>query len=173
MSYTRRPRKSASLDESLRESRAGLAFYSKLFDKAAPDLPGRAPRIPRKRAPVRAAVPSEHYEQTRYVTWFRRTYPTVLIFAIPNGGIRDAVTAFRLKQEGVEPDVPDLFVPAFRFWVEMKRIGGDRRRSQREMAEYLIRLGYQHIFGMGFEAAKAETLNRFPPGDYPDEITES
>lgn len=155
-------RKAVSLDESLRESRLGMAFYGKLTGKPIPDLGGKAPRVPRKRAPVIGAQPKEHTEQVNYVKWFRRTYPTVLIFAIPNGGIRDAITAFRLKQEGVEADVPDLFVPEFRFWVEMKRIGGAKRPSQREMAEYLVRLGYQHIFGMGAEDAKAKTLQLFP-----------
>ena len=34
-----------------------------------------------------------------------------LMFAIPNGGARDAVTGAMLKREGVKPGVPDIFLP--------------------------------------------------------------
>ena len=32
------------------------------------------------------SVPSEHEEQCLFVQWVRRTFPSVRIFAIPNGG---------------------------------------------------------------------------------------
>ena len=56
---------------------------------------------------------SEHAEQAGFVTWFRTKYPGTLIFAIPNGGKRDIVTAKKLQMEGVTPGVPDLFIPAW------------------------------------------------------------
>ena len=160
MSYARRPgRKLITPAESLRQTQAALDYYKRLSGKPRVNI--GAPAI-KQRVASRPTTPKEHYEQVNYVAWFRRTYPTVLIFAIPNGGIRDAVTGFRLKQEGVEPDVPDLFSPAFRLWVEMKRVGGSRPSSQKEMAEYLMGCGYHHFFGMGFEDAKAKTLELFP-----------
>jgi hypothetical protein len=172
MRYGKRPaRKLLSVAETTRQSQAALNYYSKLSGKPTIDL-GPIP-VPKKRVPVRGAPPKEHQEQVNYVAWFRRTYPAVLIFAIPNGGVRDAVTAFRLKQEGVEPDVPDLFVPKFRLWVEMKRIGGARRPSQREMAEHLIGCGYLHFFGMGAEDAKTKTLQLFPIEGQPNAATEA
>ena len=69
-------------------------------------------------------VPTEHEEQREYVRWFRQAYPEVRIMAIPNGGARSPATASRLKAEGVSPGVPDLFVPAWGLWVEMKRAKG-------------------------------------------------
>ena len=46
-------------------------------------------------------IPTEHEEQKNFVQWFRRKYPDVRIFAIPNGGARNPATACRLKVEGV------------------------------------------------------------------------
>ena len=66
-------------------------------------------------------IPSEHYEQALVVQWFRRTYPGVLIHSIPNGGARSMATAVALKVEGTVAGIPDLFVPAWRLWIEMKR----------------------------------------------------
>lgn len=50
------------------------------------------------------------------------------IFAIPNGGLRDKVTAAKLKAEGVKDGVPDTFLPLPRsvwagLFIEMKRPG--------------------------------------------------
>ena len=67
---------------------------------------------------------SEHLEQARLVMWFRQTYPDTLIFAIPNGGLRFKSQALKLKVEGVVPGIPDLFIPAWRVWVEMKKAKG-------------------------------------------------
>lgn len=38
------------------------------------------------------------------------------IFAIPNGGLRDKITAGKLKAEGVKPGVPDVFLPVPRLF---------------------------------------------------------
>ena len=70
------------------------------------------------------AVPNEHFEQRELVKWFRQTFKGVRIFAIPNGGIRSLSTAAKLKAEGVSSGVPDLCVPEWRLWIEMKRVKG-------------------------------------------------
>ena len=70
---------------------------------------------------MRTKVPTEHAEQVTLVQWLRRQYPGVLIFAIPNGGQRNAAVALKLKLEGVVRGVPDLYIPAWRTWIEMKR----------------------------------------------------
>ena len=62
-------------------------------------------------------IPSEHLEQCRFISRFRKKFPGVRIIAIPNGGWRDIKTAARLKAEGVTKGVPDLFIPEWRFWV--------------------------------------------------------
>jgi hypothetical protein len=44
---------------------------------------------------------TEHEEQREFVQWVRQTFPTVRIFAIPNGGQRSRTTGAKLKAEGV------------------------------------------------------------------------
>ena len=48
--------------------------------------------------------------QAACVTWFRLQYPQHVIFAIPNGGNRNAVTGAMLKRTGVLAGVADLCV---------------------------------------------------------------
>ena len=100
-------------------------------------------------------IRTEHEEQRELVSWFRKTYPDVVIFAIPNGGARSASVAGRLKAEGVLPGVPDLFIPEWRTWVEMKRTkGGSVSKDQKELHNYLASVGYCVIVAKGCEEAK-------------------
>jgi hypothetical protein len=102
-------------------------------------------------------IPTEHEEQRELVRWFRQTYREVRIFAIPNGGARSKATAGRLKVEGVSPGVPDLFVPAWRLWVEMKRTkGGSLSAEQKDWIVYLESVGFCCIVGKGADDAKAK-----------------
>ena len=78
---------------------------------------------------ARDRVPTEHEEQRNLVRWFRQTFGLVSkggvrIFAIPNGSQRSRTTGAKLKAEGVSAGVPDLFIPAFSLWIEMKRAEG-------------------------------------------------
>ena len=101
--------------------------------------------------------PSEHLEQVRLVSWFRRSYPGVRVFAIPNGGHRGASQGAALKAEGVSAGVPDLFVPEWLLWVEMKReSGGVVSPVQRDWIAYLESIGHTVIIGRGFEDAKRQ-----------------
>lgn len=87
-------------------------------------------------------MPTEHEEQRDFVRWFRRTYDGVRIFAIPNGGERVKGEGMRLKAEGVSRGVPDLYVPAWRLWIEMKRQdGGQVSADQKDWHAYLKSLG--------------------------------
>lgn len=109
--------------------------------------------------PVLDRIPTEHEEQRELVKWFRQTWPTVRIFAIPNGGARSMSTAGRLKAEGVSAGVPDLFIPAWRVWVEMKRIkGGSLSAEQKSWITYLESVGFFCILGKGAEDAKAKLI---------------
>ena len=102
-------------------------------------------------------LPTEHEEQRELVRWFRQTWPGVRIHAIPNGGARSKATAGRLKAEGVSSGVPDLFVPAWRLWVEMKRTkGGSLSPEQKDWIAYLESVGYCVIVGKGAESAKQQ-----------------
>lgn len=102
-------------------------------------------------------IPLEHEEQRELVRWFRQTWPGVRIYATPNGGMRSKATAGRLKAEGVASGVPDLFVPAWRLWVEMKRAkGGSLKPEQKDWIAYLESVNYWCIVGKGADDAKAK-----------------
>lgn len=103
--------------------------------------------------------PSEHEHQVGLVNWFRAKFPGVLIFAIPNGGHRSITEAKRLNDEGVTPGVPDLCVPAWNLWIEMKReTGGRLSREQKDMIEYLQSIGHTVIVGKGATDASRQVL---------------
>ena len=104
-------------------------------------------------------IPTEHEEQREFVRWFRQTYPGVRIFAIPNGGARSPSVAGRLKAEGVSKGVPDLYIPAWRTWVEMKRTkGGAVPPDQKDWHAYLESIGDFVIVGKGNEDAQRQIL---------------
>ena len=75
----------------------------------------------------------EHVEQREFVSWFRQTFKGVLIAAIPNGGGRPPQVALAMKLEGVLRGMPDLYVMKWHLWIEMKKIGGDVEKHQKEM----------------------------------------
>lgn len=72
------------------------------------------------------------------------------LFAIPNGGRRNAREAARLRAEGVRPGVHDLFLPipredAHGLWIEMKAPPGYPSRTtpeQRRWADRMLEAGY-------------------------------
>jgi len=104
------------------------------------------------------ALSSEHAEQAGFLQWFRAKYPGILIFAIPNGGKRDIVTAKKLQMEGVVPGVPDLFVPELRLWIEMKKPGGKLSEAQKTIIDYLECMNYTVIIGYGARDASEKVL---------------
>jgi len=118
---------------------------------------------------VKVRIPTEHEEQREFVSWFRRAHPGVRIFAIPNGGARSMATAARLKVEGVMRGVPDLLVPAWNLWVEMKRVRGGRvDPEQKDWHAYLTDVGHHVIVGKGAEDAK-EQVDRWFMSTFPIE----
>jgi hypothetical protein len=110
-------------------------------------------------------APSEDYEQMLFVQWFKRTYPTIKFFSIPNGGHRHIAVAAKMKATGQAPGVPDLFVPAWGLWIEMKRsTGGTVSPAQKDWIAYLEGISHQVIIGRGFEDAKAQVIKKAPLG---------
>jgi hypothetical protein len=100
-------------------------------------------------------IKSEHQEQVSFIhaakKLFRASgddYLIPLLFAIPNGGKRDARTAGSLKQEGVRAGVPDLFFAhpsksAYGLFIEMKKTsGGTVSKEQKLMMSCLEDEGY-------------------------------
>ena len=75
--------------------------------------------------------------QKSCVKWFRLQYPhyKMLLFAIPNGGQRNIITATRLKAEGALAGVSDLFLSIPKkgfagFYIEMK--SGDNKLTEKQ-----------------------------------------
>lgn len=103
---------------------------------------------------ARLPVATEHQEQCAFVQWFRLQYPQVRILAVPNGGKRSITTAMLLKAEGVCAGVPDLFVPAWSLFIEMKRSKrGLISPEQKDWIEYLREVGYRVIVAKGCDSA--------------------
>ena len=97
---------------------------------------------------------TEHAEQREFVQFFRRTWPDVRIFAIPNGGPRSLSAAARLRAEGVSKGVLDLFVPEWLLWIEMKKkTNAKLSKEQIDWIEYLEAVGYRCIVAMGADDA--------------------
>lgn len=119
--------------------------------------------------PMIHSLPSEHDEQAGFVQWFRARWPRVVVFAIPNGGKRDIRTAKRLSREGVTPGVPDLYIPAWGIWIEMKRQKGGRTSADQDvMIEYLEQIGHTVIVGYGALDASDKLLRVLDMGGAAD-----
>ena len=117
-------------------------------------------------------VPLEHAEQCTLVNWLSRTFPNLLFFAIPNGGLRNIQVALKLQAEGVKPGVPDLFVPEWKLFIEMKRRKNGRvSQEQQNIMEELERVGYTCIVGYGWEDAQKKVLQFLEASGRMNEIT--
>jgi hypothetical protein len=102
---------------------------------------------------------SEASHQEGFITWFRFKFPDVLIFHIPNGEQRALSVGVRLKKQGVVAGVPDLFIPAWKLWIEFKRKeGGTVSDKQRKIMDYLTRVGYTCMVAHGAEEASLKLL---------------
>lgn len=93
---------------------------------------------PSARRNKRGVTPQEHRLQVACVQWFNLKYPHLKgrLFAVPNGGRRDAVTGAMLKAEGVVAGVSDLVLLKRNrcfgaLLIEMKTLKGRQRDSQR------------------------------------------
>ncbi|WP_195501167.1 VRR-NUC domain-containing protein [Bacteroides clarus] len=94
----------------------------------------------------------EHKLQVSMMNWFRLQYPSMHhnLFAIPNGGRRDAITGKRLKEEGVLAGVSDLiFLKRNRHYgallIETKTRKGTQRNSQKEWESKITEDGYKYV----------------------------
>lgn len=58
----------------------------------------------------------DHIRYTDGLDWTKHDNKVLkLMFAIPNGGLRDKITAGRLKAEGVKSGVPDIMLPVAKY----------------------------------------------------------
>ena len=123
----------------------------------------------------------EHSLQVCCVHWFRIQYPeyATLLFAVPNGGARNAITGARLKDEGVAAGVADLilFVPKVVFsagengrivdvtpalCIEIKTPTGRQSPEQRAWQAAVEAQGYKYAIArdvLGFVKIIQEYIN--------------
>ncbi len=94
----------------------------------------------------------EHKLQVSMVNWFRLQYPSMRhnLFAVPNGGRRDAATGRRLKDEGVLAGVSDLILLKSNqhygaLLIETKTKKGTQRESQEEWESKITADGYKYV----------------------------
>jgi hypothetical protein len=98
------------------------------------DLFGRRRRDANAEARLQAAI----------VEWIRAVAPSVLVFAIPNGGYRTPAEAARMRWTGVLAGVPDLCIvaPGGRVhFIEVKTTTGSLSDAQRAVHDAMVALG--------------------------------
>lgn len=123
---------------------------------------GKKPAPAKKSGRADNPIPTEHEEQVNFVRWFRLQFPRVMIFAIPNGGDRHAAVAAKMRAEGVTPGVPDLFIPDWRLFVEMKRRKGGRvSPEQKRVMEHLEMAGYTCAVARGLDEAMDIAMEQY------------
>lgn len=108
------------------------------------------------------AANSEHDLQVECLRWLHLAYPTVLCYAIPNGGYRTKTTAVHMKAEGQTAGVPDLHIPIPRcgyasLYIEMKNgKAGVVSDKQKEMIARLREYGNRVVVCRTFDEFRAE-----------------
>lgn len=106
----------------------------------------------------------EHQLQIAFVRWFRMQYPEYAhaLFAVPNGGRRDAVTGARLKAEGVLAGVSDLiFLKTNALYgallIEFKDEKGQQSPEQKRWQQLITADNhYKYVVVRSFDEARCE-----------------
>ena len=109
-------------------------------------------------------IPTEAQEQEALFAWARirsqRIPELALLHHIPNGGSRNPIEALHLKQQGVKPGIPDIFLPCARgpfhgLYIEMKRRKGGRVSVEQQRMILALRAhGYKAEVCRGWEEAR-------------------
>lgn len=129
-------------------------------------------QLPPKRNRIKRPVdgqpvgPTEHQEQCAVIQWWRSAYPTYnvpefALFAVPNGGARDAITGARLKAEGVRRGALDLIlaIPSAAYaglFIELKVRDNQPSDQQKAFVEYFNGAGYKAVVHWSADAAIEE-----------------
>ena len=106
----------------------------------------------------------EHRIQCECVKYFALQYPSLRgrLFAVPNGGRRDATTAAKLKAEGVVAGVADLILLKSNrdygaLLIEMKTRKGRQRDSQKQWENTVCADSeYKYVVCRSFDDFKRE-----------------
>jgi len=120
-----------------------------------------------------AAPGTESAHQKALFAWVAQQtdYPELkLAFSIPNGGLRDKVTAARLKAEGCKAGVWDIFLPVPRgqwhgLFIEMKVGNNKLTRAQAKFRFDLID-NYRLMICYSWDEARDGMLRYMKLGEY-------
>lgn len=113
---------------------------------------------------------AEHDEQKALFTWARymaqsgQIVELANLFAVPNGGHRHKATAAKMRDEGAEAGVPDIFLawpsgPYHGLFIEMKFGRNKPTVEQQNWMERLELAGYKAVVCYSFEEAKQAILD--------------
>lgn len=111
---------------------------------------------------------TEEQEQALLHQWAMRHQDNrlKLLFAIPNGGQRNAIVGAKLKATGVKKGVPDLLLPIpnkthHGLFIELKRVKGSNiSPEQKTWLKNLNNQGYMAVVCKGFEEAR-QTIEEY------------
>lgn len=102
--------------------------------------------------PTRHPKHQESSIQIACVNWFRIEFPEFdgLLFSVPNGGQRNAITAKIMKSEGVVAGVSDLilFIPSKGYHalcIEMKTPKGKQSDKQKQWQMLVEQYKYKYV----------------------------
>lgn len=102
--------------------------------------------------------PTEEDDQIALCQWMDLN--NIRYYAIPNGGSRNQLEAYKLKRCGVKRGIPDLCMPMptkghHGLYIELKRRGGaNGTKEQKEWINYLRSVGYRAEIAKGFDEAQ-------------------
>ncbi|WP_129240870.1 VRR-NUC domain-containing protein [Achromobacter veterisilvae] len=139
--------------------------------KRWPRMAPTTPRTPTK-PPRNPGAVDEETIQAQVIAWANmqlKAHPELArLFHVPNGGLRHAVEAAKMKGQGVKPGVPDLCLPVPRFgcpglWIEMKTANGRVSPNQKDWIAYLKGAGYRVVVCRSFDDARAVLLDYLNP----------
>ena len=149
-------KKKLTVQEMRENTEKALRYQCAMAGKPMPEemkAPERIVKAPRA-APQKSDIPLEHEEQSMFVKWFRKQYPKVVIFAVPNAAVRDYKLAAYLRSEGLTAGIPDLHIPEWKTVIEFKRQKGSTISTEQYWFQaYYERIGWTHFFAYGYEDA--------------------
>lgn len=106
---------------------------------------------------------NESIIQQNCVTWFRLQYPqlAIMLFAVPNGGLRRRIEAAIMKAEGMTAGVSDLIllVPSKGYHslcIEMKTEKGRQTERQKQWQRQAERYGNKYVICRSFDEFREE-----------------
>lgn len=110
---------------------------------------------------------NEHKEQVAFVKWFNDNFPSLIIFAVPNGHKRSVREGIKIKAEGGLKGTPDLAIllPNGKIvFIEMKDLNKKTSESQDDFIDKAETLGHTVLVGYGCTDASKKFIEYLKKG---------